>query len=73
MRRIRLNEKLKENPSPTYILPLPKGGGGFGEKKEGARRKGNPFPLLVLLLPEGGGGFGERKGGGGFEETFFSL
>ena len=55
-------------PSPTYILPLPKGGGGFGRS-----------PICIFPLPKGGGGFGKRssptlvlllpKGGGGLEEN----
>jgi len=65
-------------PSPTYILPLPKGGGGFGGKG-GRGFKEKPSPTLVLPLPEGGGGFEEKREGrhslypppqreGGFEE-----
>jgi len=29
-------------PSPTLVLPLPKGGGGFGEEKGGGGEKRNP-------------------------------
>jgi len=42
------------SPSPTLVLPLPKGGGGFGER---------PSPTLVLPLPKGGGGSGMKRGG----------
>jgi len=71
-------EKNCNIPSPTYILPLPEGGGGFGESslppissQRERRRKGNPSPTLILPLPEGGGGFGGGKGGEDLEGILF--
>ena len=40
-----------ENPSPTYILPLPKGGGGFGRN-----------PTYILAAPKGRGRTKEGEG-----------
>jgi len=46
-------------PSPTLVLPLPEGGGGFeGEKGEGKKRE--PFPHLYPPFPNRGGGLRRR-------------
>jgi len=50
-----------ENPSPTYILPLPEGGGGFWEDTLNFLPFPEEDPFNFLPLPMGGKGL--RRGG----------